>query len=623
MRPRFRPSPPEKGDLSDFQHLRKLFAYTRPYRLQLALGVAAVGVSSLLSLAVPQIVRRFFDTFIASLDGAAFSLNRIVLVLLGLFLVQAAFNFLRTYMIAQVGEGVVADLRRALYRHLMGLSLRFFETRRTGEITSRLTSDASVVQSAVSGALAQLVNQVALLVGSVVLLFVTNWRLTLLMLAVVPVVMLGARAFGQRLRRLSTEFQDRVAAANARAEEAIVGVRVVKSFSAEGLEAERYSDLVADSYRVALKRAAFRAAFFSGVILAMFSAVSAVLYVGGRLVVSGSLTPGEWVQFLLYTLFVAGAVGALTGLYSQFQEALGASKRIFELLDEQSDLTPAHTPEPLTSVRGLVRFENVSFRYGGAGADTDAGTEIGTTGTEGNTKADRRERQIVLHDLTLAAEPGEVTALVGPSGAGKSTLVSLIARFYDPTAGRVTLDGADLRRFDERELRAHIGVVPQETQLFSGTVRENIRYGRPGAPDGEVEAAARAANAHDFIAAFPDSYETVVGERGVKLSGGQRQRVAIARALLKDPRILILDEATSSLDSESESLVQEALETLMQGRTVFVIAHRLSTVRSADRILVLDGGRIVQAGSHDALLAQGGLYAELYRKQFRRDLVVT
>ena len=616
MRPRFRPSPPDKGNLSDFQHLRKLFAYTRPYRLQLILGVAAVGVSSVLSLAVPQIVRRFFDTFIASLEGATFSLNRIVLVLLGLFLVQAAFNFLRTYMIAQVGEGVVADLRRALYRHLMGLSLRFFETRRTGEITSRLTSDASVVQGAVSGALAQLVNQVALLVGSVVLLFVTNWSLTLLRLAVVPVVMLGARAFGQRLRRLSTEFQDRVAAANASAEEAIVGVRVVKSFSAEGLEAERYGDLVTDSYRVALKRAAFRAAFFSGVILAMFSAVSAVLYVGGRLVVSGSLTPGELVQFLLYTLFVAGSVGALTGLYSQFQEALGASKRIFELLDEQSDLTPAHTPEPLTNVQGLVRFENVSFRYGGADEETDVMTE-------GDARADRRERQIVLHDLTLVAEPGEVTALVGPSGAGKSTLISLVARFYDPTAGRVTLDGTDLRRFDERELRSHIGVVPQETQLFSGTVRENIRYGRPGAADAEVEAAARAANAHDFIAAFPDAYETVVGERGVKLSGGQRQRVAIARALLKDPRILILDEATSSLDSESESLVQEALETLMQGRTVFVIAHRLSTVRSADRILVLDGGRIVQAGSHDALLAQGGLYSELYYKQFQRDLVGT
>lgn len=614
MRPRIRPSSPDKGNLSDFRHLRKLFAYTRPYRLQLVLGIAAVGVASLLSLAVPQVVRRFFDTFIASAGGATLDLNRIVVILLGIFLVQAAFNFLRTYMIAQVGEGVVADLRRTLYRHLMGLSLRFFETRRTGEITSRLTSDASVVQSAVSGALAQLVNQLALLVGSVVLLFVTNWRLTLLMLAVVPVVMLAARLFGQRLRRLSTEFQDRVAAANARAEEAIAGVRVVKSFAAEPFEAERYGDLVAASYRVALRRAAFRAAFFSGVVFAMFTAVSAVLYVGGRLVVGGSLTPGELVQFLLYTLFVAGAVGSLTGLYSQFQEALGASKRIFELLGERSDLTPADSPRPLESVRGLVRFERVSFRYGGA---------AGAEGDAAEAKADLRDRRAVLHDLTLTAEPGEVTALVGPSGAGKSTLVALVARFYDPTEGRVTLDGTDLRAFDERDLRAHIGVVPQETQLFSGTVQENIRYGRPGASDAEVEAAARAANAHDFITAFPEGYETVVGERGVKLSGGQRQRVAIARALLKDPRILILDEATSSLDSESESLVQEALETLMQGRTVFVIAHRLSTVRSADRILVLDGGRVVQAGSHDALLAQGGLYSELYRKQFRRDLVVT
>ncbi len=598
-----------KGSLSDFAQLRKLFAYTRPYRVQLFVGMAAVGVSSALSLAVPQFVRRFFDTFIASLEGAGLNLNRTVMLLLLVFLVQAAFNFLRTYMIAQVGEGVVADLRRTLYSHLMGLPLRFFETRRTGEITSRLTSDASVVQSAVSQALAQLFNQVALLVGSVVLLFVTNWQLTLLMLSVVPVVMLGALVFGRKLRRISTAFQDRVAEANASAEEAIVGVRVVKSFTAEGLEAARYGSLIEASYRLALRRAVFRAAFFSGVVFAMFTAISVVLWVGGRLVVSGSLSAGELVQFLLYTLFVAGAVGALTGLYSQFQEALGASKRIFELLGETSDLKAAPSPHPLTSVRGELRFENVTFRYGGA------------TETEGETEADARGNTPVLHDISLTANPGEVTALVGPSGAGKSTLVTLIPRFYDPTEGRVTLDGVDLRALELETLRAQIGTVPQETQLFSGSVRDNIRYGRPGATDAEVEGAAAAANAHDFIAAFPDGYETVVGERGVKLSGGQRQRVAIARALLKDPKILILDEATSSLDSESEALVQEALEVLMQGRTVFVIAHRLSTIRTADRIVVLEAGRVVQAGTHDQLLAQGGLYAELYHRQFRRNPV--
>lgn len=594
-----------KGSLSDLTQLKKLFAYTRPYRVQLFVGMGAVGVSSALSLAVPQFVRRFFDTFITSLEGAEFNLNRTVLLLLLVFLVQAAFNFLRTYMIAQVGEGVVADLRRALYGHLMGLPLRFFETRRTGEITSRLTSDASVVQGAVSQALAQLFNQVALLVGSVVLLFVTNWQLTLLMLSVVPVVMLGALVFGRRLRRISTAFQDRVAEANASAEEAIVGVRVVKSFTAEGLETERYSRLIGASYRLALRRAAFRAAFFSGVVFSMFSAISVVLWVGGRLVVGGSLSAGELVQFLLYTLFVAGAVGALTGLYSQFQEALGASKRIFELLGETSDLGAATVPQPLTSVRGLLRFENVTFRYGGA------------------TGSDERGSTPVLHDISLTANPGEVTALVGPSGAGKSTLVTLIPRFYDPTEGRVTLDGADLRDLDLATLRAQIGTVPQETQLFSGSVRDNIRYGRPGATDAAVEDAARAANAHDFIAAFPEGYETVVGERGIKLSGGQRQRIAIARALLKDPKILILDEATSSLDSESEGLVQEALEVLMRGRTVFVIAHRLSTIRAADRIVVLEAGRVIQEGTHEQLMAQGGLYAELYRRQFRSSAVLS
>ena len=456
-----------------------------------------------------------------------------------------------------------------------------------------------------SQALAQLFNQLALLVGSVVLLFVTNWQLTLLMLSVVPVVMLGALVFGRKLRKISTAFQDRVAEANASAEEAIVGVRVVKSFTAEGLEAQRYGGLIEASYRIALRRAAFRAAFFAGVVFAMFTAISVVLWVGGRLVVSGSLSAGELVQFLLYTLFVAGAVGALTGLYSQFQEALGASKRIFELLGETSDLETAAQPHPLTSVRGGVRFDNVTFRYGG------------------EAEADERGNSPVLHNISLTANPGEVTALVGPSGAGKSTLVTLIPRFYDPTEGRITLDGVDLRELELETLRAQIGTVPQETQLFSGSVRDNIRYGRPGATDAEVKGAAAAANAHDFIAAFPEGYETVVGERGIKLSGGQRQRVAIARALLKDPKILILDEATSSLDSESEALVQEALEVLMQGRTVFVIAHRLSTIRAADRIVVLEAGRVVQAGTHDQLLAQGGLYAELYERQFRVPAAVS
>ncbi len=343
-----------------------------------------------------------------------------------------------------------------------------------------------------------------------------------------------------------------------------------------------------------------RAIFVPCVLLGMFSSITIVLWYGGRLVFSGGLPAGDLIAFLMLTIFVAGSVGSFVGLYSQFQEALGASKRIFDLLDEHSDLPMAEQPTTLATIRGQVRFERMSFNYGDRG-DTP-----------------------VLHNINLDAQPGEVTALVGPSGAGKTTLVTLLPRFYDPTEGRILLDGQDLRELDLNNLRQAIGIVPQETQLFSGSIAENILYGRPDASDEDVIAAARAANAHDFISSFPDGYDTLVGERGVKLSGGQRQRVAIARAILKDPRILILDEATSALDNESEALVQDALEHLMQGRTTFVIAHRLSTIQNADRIVVLDDGEIVQVGTHDSLLAKGGLYRELYDKQFRqRDLAVT
>lgn len=579
----------------DWRQLTRLFAFTKPYRTMLSVGILSAAASGALGLVFPQFARVFADSFMA---GASLpNLNRIALLALGIFLVQAVFNFLRTYFLSVSGEGVVADLRSALYTHLLGLSTRFFENRKTGEITSRLTSDISTVQGVVSTALAQLVNQLVFLIGSVVLIFVTNLRLSLLMLSVVPVVILGAAFFGRRLRKLSKSFQDKVADANASAEEAISGIEVVKSFTAERLEASRYREQVSASFVMAKRRAVFRAAFVSSIILAMFTAISLVLWYGGRLVVAEQLSGGELVAFLGYTIFVAGAVGSMTGLYSQFQEALGASSRIFELLDTESDLEEASQPSPLTNVAGRVAFKDVSFRYGDRG--------------EG----------LVLHTINLSAQPGEVTAIVGPSGSGKSTLVSLIPRFYDPVTGQVTLDGLDIKTLGLKDLRAHIGIVPQETRLFSGTVRENIRYGRPNASDSEVLDAAKAANAHEFIQEFPDSYETIVGERGIKLSGGQRQRVAIARALLKNPRILILDEATSSLDSESEALVQDALERLMTGRTTFVIAHRLSTIRDADRIVVLDNGRVVQQGSHDDLMRSGGVYKNLYEQQFRQEEV--
>jgi subfamily B ATP-binding cassette protein MsbA len=403
--------------------------------------------------------------------------------------------------------------------------------------------------------------------------------------------------WGRFSHRFSRDLQDRIADANAGATEAIGGIRVVQSFVAEDYERQRYATLVQGAFRGGIKVARVQSTFGPSVMLAMFVGVSIVLWYGGRLVLAGELTPGVLVSFILYTFVVAGAVGQFSGLYGQLQETLGATVRLFQLLDEDAaDLPQSVAPIALPPApRGQVTLDRVWFRY----PDRD---------------------QDVLRDVSLRVDSGEIVALVGPSGAGKSTLVSLIPRFYDPTQGRILLDDVDLRDLDVRELRGHVGIVPQETHLFSGTIEENIRYGRPDASVEEIRQAARDANAEEFVLAFATGYATLVGERGVKLSGGQRQRIAIARALLKDPRILILDEATSSLDSHAESLVQEALGRLMRGRTTFVIAHRLSTVRDANRVVVLDHGRVVQVGTHRELVGAPGLYSALYERQLRTDL---
>ncbi|WP_299428362.1 ABC transporter transmembrane domain-containing protein [uncultured Meiothermus sp.] len=577
----------------DFGQLRRLLTYTRPYRWGLLLAGLASLISTAFWLAFPQLVSRLLDTSIFRQDDLG-QIDRYTGLLLLVFAGQALFGGVQNYLFARAGEGVVADIRKSLYSHLLGLSSRFFENHKTGDITSRLTSDVSTVQAVVSTALVQVFTVPVMFIATLVILFITNWKLSLFILAVVPLVIGVAIVLGRRIRKISKEFQDKIAEANASAEESIAGIRVVQTFNAEQLESDRYAGLIRQSFRVALRRALNSAGLGSTVTFTIFSSLGLIFWFGGRLVAGGEITPGQLVSFILYAFNVAMSVGTLAGIWAQVQSALGASSRIFEFLDMRSDLLePAH-PKKLENLHGEVRFEEVQFGYG--------------------------ERGPVLNRVSLAARPGQVVALVGPSGAGKSTLITLIPRFYDVTGGRITLDGVDIRDFGLDDLRSKIASVPQETLLFSGTLEENIRYGKPQASQAEVLEAARAANAHAFISEFPEAYQTIVGERGVKLSGGQRQRVAIARALLKNPRILILDEATSSLDSESEALVQEALDKLMQGRTTFVIAHRLSTVRGADQIVVLDKGRVVQQGTHEELLAQGGLYKDLYELQFARDI---
>lgn len=572
----------------------RLFGYLRPYQRWMIVALIAMVIGAGLGLVMPLAVGQIVNLITGD---QALPIAQIALILMIVAIGDVIVSFIQTYSLAFVGERVVSDLRLAAYRHLQQLDLAFFDQRRTGEITSRITNDVTLIQSAVTTNLATLLQGVIQLAGAVILMVVVSWQLSGLALVLVPTLVLIAAGFGRWLRRISTAVQDRLADATSILEETVAGARVVRSFGREPYEIERFRTAVEATFATAMKRARVRALFQPAMSLAVWVALIGMLVVGGYLVSVGSLTPGDLVAFLFYAGMAAGSMGAFAGLFGQIQEALGAVARVFELLDQQPAVADAPDAIPLPPVQGKVEFCAVSFAYQRA--------ENG------------QAAPIVLRNFSLAIEPGEMVALVGPSGAGKSTIVSLIPRFYDVQAGSVLIDGYDVRRVQIRSLREQIGIVPQETLLFSGSIRDNIRYGRLEASDAEVEAAARMANAHEFICQLPDGYDTPVGERGVRLSGGQRQRIAIARAILKDPRILILDEATSSLDSESERLVQEALERLMAGRTSIVIAHRLSTVQRADRIVVVVAGEVVEQGSHRQLLARGGVYARLYELQFR------
>jgi ATP-binding cassette subfamily B protein len=568
--------------------LDRFWALARPELPQLVLATVALIVAAAMGLVYPQAIKVIINA--VSGNGGRPLVTQAALGLLGVFALQGLFSALRAYLFSVAGERVVARLRRDLFAAVIRQEIAFFDEQRTGEITNRLAADTTVLQSAVTSNISMLLRYGMTVVGGVAILVYTSWRLTLVMLSIVPVVVLGAVIYGRVLRSLSRNVQDALARSTEVAEETLSGIRTVRAFAREDQEIGRYGQAVDASLTLARKRASAAAVFQGAVGFAGYAAVAAVLWYGGLLVLDGQMQVGDLTAFILYTLTVAFAFGAVSDLWGDFMRAAGASERVFELLDRRSTLVPGQLRP--TQLAGAVALESVTFSY------------------------PSRPDVAVLRGLDLLLSPGQVVAVVGASGAGKSTIAALLSRFYDPQAGRLLLDGQDLRQLDPDWLREQVGVVSQEPILFATSIHENIRYGRLQATDAEVIAAAQAANAHDFISRFPEGYQTLVGERGVRLSGGQKQRVAIARALLKDPRILVLDEATSALDAESEALVQEALDRLMKGRTTLIIAHRLSTVMGADRVVVLDAGRVAEQGRHQELYAQDGIYRKLVERQF-------
>ena len=571
--------------MSAFQRMLSL---AKQEWVSLTWGTLFLLISSGLNLTYPMLIGKLIDS--VKDGGGLEAVNQYAMWMIGIFVLVGFSTFLRSYLFTVAGERIVTRLQSQLFEQLMRQEIGFFDQRRTGELLNRLTSDATVLQKAVTVNVSMGLRFALSALGAIGILIWTSWKLALLMLAVVPVIAIGAGWYGRILRGISRNVQDAFATANSVAEESIGGIRTVRSFARESHEHQRYQSSIEDAFQLAKKRA-WVGAWFSGLIsFAGYGAIVAVLWYGGRLLASGEMDFGELTSFMLYTFTVAFSLGALSGLYEDFAKAIGASDRVFELMERQPELGDGQ--KDLNEPQGEIQFDNVTFAY--------------PTRPETN----------VLREVSFKVEPNQVVALVGPSGGGKSTVAALMSRFYDPQEGVVMLDGVPLTEFKMDWLREQVAVVRQEPILFATSIYDNIRYGRPSASHDEIIEAAKAANAHEFISAFPEQYETLVGERGVRLSGGQKQRIAIARAILKDPVFLILDEATSALDVESEHLVQEALERLMANRSSLVIAHRLSTIQHADRVVVISEGQLVEAGTHDELLAEQGLYHRLVQKQF-------
>jgi len=563
---------------------KRFFPFVKPYlpRMLFA-GLLVMGVAAI-NLALLRLAGTVWDVITVQHDSARMS--ELIAVFLGLVVLQGLCSMGHSYMTALVSQHIVADFRTHLFGHLQTLSVSFFARRRTGELLSRLMNDVAVIQSVVTETPIDTAKQLVTFVGGIAFLLTMNWRLCLLILVLLPLLVVVAKFFGRRLKSLSTSIQDQTAATSTLIEEVISGIRIVKSFVQTKRENTRFADQVGHTLALTMRRARIMAVFIPVISLLTFSAAAAVLWYGGNQVIEGAVTPGDLFAFVLFAGILIGPFSSAARVFAQVREAQGATERVFEILDQRPEVSDSPEATVLTTVSGYIRVENVSFAYD--------------------------PRQPVLTDVSFEAKPGELVAIVGPTGAGKTTAINLIHRFYDPTEGRIAIDGHDLRQVTLESWYRQIALVPQETILFGGTILDNIRYGNRDATEEAVQEASRAAHAHDFIMNFPDRYHTVVGEKGINVSGGQRQRIAIARAILKNPRILLLDEATSALDSESERLVQEALEQLMKGRTTFVIAHRLTTIQRADRILVFNKGRLVETGTHSELMGRKGLYHYLY-----------